>query len=100
MSGGMQLDPEQSRVLKKKRDQAMERLQEAVEAITELGVQIKDLEIGLIDFPTLFRGREVLLCWKMGETNIQFWHGLDEGFRGRKKIDREFIDQHKGDDAQ
>ena len=100
MSGGMQIDPEQSRIVKRKREQALASLTEAVEAITELGVQIKDLEIGLIDFPTLFKGREVLLCWKLGEPGIQFWHGLEEGFRGRKKIDREFMDHHRGDEAQ
>lgn len=100
MAGGMQIDPEQTRRLKRNREAAATQLAEAVESITELGVQIKDIEIGLIDFPTLFKGREVLLCWKIGEPRIQFWHGLEEGFRGRKKIDREFMDQHRGDEAQ
>ena len=55
---------------------------------------IKDLEIGLIDFPTLFRGQEVYLCWKLGEDKIRFWHGIHEGFRGRKAIDQDFLDNH------
>ena len=58
---------------------------------------VKDLDVGLIDFPTLYRGEEVYLCWKLGETGIQYWHGIDEGFRGRKKIDRDFLDNHKGE---
>jgi hypothetical protein len=57
---------------------------------------VKDLDIGLIDFPTLFRGREVYLCWRMGETGIRYWHG-EEGFRGRKEIDRDFLDNHSAD---
>jgi len=46
---------------------------------------IKDLDVGLIDFPTLFRGKEVYLCWRMGESGIRHWHGVDEGFAGRKR---------------
>ena len=65
--------------------------------IQENGVVVKDLDIGLIDFPTLFRGEEVYLCWKLGETGIRFWHGLDEGFRGRKPIDEEFLANHRGE---
>lgn len=68
-------------------------LKKSLEDILELGVQIKDLDAGLIDFPTRFRGREVYLCWKMGETDIEFWHG-EEGFRGRKAIDQDFLDHH------
>ena len=55
------------------------------------GVEVKDLEVGLIDFPTLFRGEEVLLCWRFGEERIEQWHGLTEGFRGKRPIDEEFL---------
>jgi hypothetical protein len=44
------------------------------------------IEEGLVDFPTTFEGRWVLLCWKLGERNLTFWHELDEGFRGRHEI--------------
>src|ERR1035441_793134 len=47
-------------------------------------------------FPTLFRGQEVYLCWKLGEPFIEFWHGMNEGFRGRKAIDRDFSDHLEG----
>jgi len=73
------------------------RLKGAIENIQELGCLIKDLDIGLIDFPTLLNGEEVYLCWKLGERGISFWHGIQEGFRGRKPIDREFLDHHRGD---
>ncbi len=56
---------------------------------------MKDLDIGLVDFPTLFQGEEVYLCWKLGEAGIRFWHGIDEGFRGRKPIDAEFLEHHQ-----
>ena len=75
----------------------MHRLREAIEQMQELGCVIKDLDTGLLDFPTLFRGKEVYLCWKLGEPSIGFWHGVDEGFRGRKPIDQDFLDHHEGD---
>jgi hypothetical protein len=57
-----------------------------VKAITELGVQVKDLDRGLVDFPSLREGEEVLLCWHVGEDEIRYWHGADEGFAGRKPL--------------
>jgi hypothetical protein len=65
-----------------------------------MGVLVKDLDTGLVDFPTLFRGVEVYLCWKLGENGIEFWHGVEEGFRGRKSIDQDFLDHHEGDRSQ
>jgi hypothetical protein len=73
------------------------RLKGAIDDIQDHGCLIKDLDIGLIDFPTLLHGEEVYLCWKLGERGIGFWHGIQEGFRGRKAIDREFLDHHRGD---
>lgn len=80
-----------------RRDTAASALNQVVQQIQELGVQVKDLDIGLIDFPTLYRGREVLLCWKLGESGIAFWHGLEDGFRGRKPLDDDFLANHEGD---
>ena len=70
------------------------RMQEPLAALEEMGVLVKDLEVGLVDFPTLYRGREVLLCWKMGEPDIAWWHGMEEGFRGRKPVDADFLAHH------
>ncbi|MBP1930814.1 DUF2203 domain-containing protein [Ammoniphilus resinae] len=51
------------------------------------GVQLKDIDQGLVDFPALINGEEVLLCWKQGEDQIEYYHGVHEGFRGRKKLE-------------
>ncbi len=58
-----------------------------VERLEELGVTIKDLDLGLLDFPAEREGEDVLLCWHVGEDSVAFWHGLDEGYAGRKPID-------------
>jgi hypothetical protein len=58
----------------------------AVEAIGELGGAVKDLEMGLVDFPGLVDDTPVNLCWKHGEDAVRFWHGLDEGFGKRKPL--------------
>lgn len=97
--GGAIVDRGRFASVKRSRDEAAEHLSRAVEDIHEFGCQVKDLDIGLIDFPTLYHGREVLLCWKLGEPGISFWHGLEEGFRGRKPIDGEFLANHEGDGA-
>ena len=57
-----------------------------VQAIQELGGLVKDVGEGLVDFPTRREGEEVLLCWKLGEGEIAHWHGLEEGFPGRKPL--------------
>jgi hypothetical protein len=58
-----------------------------VDRLDELGVQIKDLDTGLLDFPALRDGTEVELCWQVGEGAVEHWHGIGEGFAGRKPID-------------
>ena len=97
MMGGVAVDRARVLELRKRREAQAAALRRSIEQILESGCQIKDLDIGLIDFPTLFRGDEVYLCWKLGESAIEFWHGLDEGFRGRKAIDQDFLDNHEGD---
>lgn len=54
--------------------------------MTALSIQVKDLDVGLIDFPTIREGREVLLCWHLGEAEVTFWHTLGDGFPGRKPV--------------
>jgi len=58
-----------------------------VDRLDELGVQVKDLDTGLLDFPALREGEEVELCWQVGEDAVAHWHGIGEGFAGRKPID-------------
>src|SRR5581483_1042119 len=57
-----------------------------IEQIHGRGAIVKDLDTGLLDFPALRGGEEVLLCWRVGEAEIEYWHGLDEGFAGRKPL--------------
>src|SRR3954452_4268658 len=100
MMGGVMVDRKRALDNRSRRDTAAGQLRTAIEAVQETGCLIKDLDIGLVDFPTLFRGVEVYLCWKLGEDGIEFWHGVDEGFRGRKRIDQDFLDNHRGDRSQ
>jgi hypothetical protein len=99
MLGGVLVDRSAVYQNRLRRDQSAARLKAAIQKIQESGCLIKDLDVGLVDFPTLFRGDEVYLCWKLGETGISFWHGTQEGFAGRKPIDAEFREQHRGDAA-
>lgn len=95
--GGVRVDRAQLAEEKNLREAAARALQQAVEKIHESGCLVKDLDIGLIDFPTLFQEQEVYLCWKLGEQGIRFWHGVSEGFRGRKPIDAAFLELHRGE---
>lgn len=62
-------------------------LQEGIQEIESWGCVVKDLEIGLVDFPARRGPEQVLLCWRLGESRIAYWHGLEEGFAGRKPIE-------------
>ena len=97
MQGGMLVDHGRLLEQKSNRESTAHSLKDAIDKIHEYGCLVKDLDIGLIDFPTLLRGEEVYLCWKLGESGIQFWHGVSEGFHGRKPIDQEFLDHHQGE---
>ena len=66
--------------------QASAKLVAVLEELERLGVQVKDLDRGLVDFPCVHRGREILLCWELGEDEVAFWHGADEGYAGRKPL--------------
>lgn len=72
---------------KAEREKTVQRVKDAIAEIDSIGVQVKDLDIGLLDFPCEVEGRTVLLCWKLGEKTITHWHGVSEGYAGRKPID-------------
>ena len=99
MLGGVLVDREKVQQYKLRRDQQAQTLKTIMDDIQETGCIIKDLDIGLVDFPTSYHGEEVYLCWKLGEPGIAFWHGTHEGFAGRKPIDKEFRETHRGDAA-
>ena len=69
--------------------QALEQISEHLQAIQELGVIVKDLDIGLCDFPHQLDGRIVYLCWKLGESEIRWWHEIHTGYTGRQPLERE-----------
>jgi len=72
---------------KAEREKAIQRIKDAIAEIDATGVQVKDLDIGLLDFPCRVDGEIILLCWKLGEATISHWHSTEEGFAGRKPID-------------
>jgi hypothetical protein len=100
MMGGVTVNRNRTVETRGRREVSGTRLRRALEQLQETGCQVKDLDTGLVDFPTMYRGVEVCLCWKLGEAAIEYWHGVDEGFRGRKPIDLDFREQHRGDPAQ
>ena len=72
------------------RDKAVQETKDTLAEIEAIGVQVKDLEKGLLDFPSVMDGKPVLLCWKLGEKTIGYWHSEEEGFAGRKPLDARF----------
>ena len=72
---------------KAERERAVQRAKDSIAEIHATGVQVKDIDIGLLDFPCKVEGEIVLLCWKLGEKKITHWHSTEEGFAGRKPID-------------
>ncbi|MGA3026142.1 MAG: DUF2203 domain-containing protein [Bryobacteraceae bacterium] len=91
MLGGALVDSRELLNVRARREASVTLLRQTIESIQDLGCLIKDLDTGLVDFPTLYRGQEVCLCWKLGEAEIAWWHETEEGFAGRKPIDAEFL---------
>ncbi len=87
LNGGTYLDVVPLARRKAERAKAEQRAKDALAEIDSIGVQVKDLNIGLLDFPCEVDGQIILLCWKLGEKSITHWHGMQEGFAGRKPID-------------
>ncbi len=87
LSGGLHVNIVHMARRKAEREKAIQRVKDAMAEIDAIGVQVKDLDIGLLDFPCDVEGQTILLCWKLGETGITHWHGTHEGFAGRKPID-------------
>jgi hypothetical protein len=87
LMGGMLIDIPRFNAKKIEREQMLQQIRDSVAEISASGVQVKDLDLGLLDFPCNVGGDTVLLCWKYGEPHrIEHWHGLEEGFAGRKPI--------------
>jgi hypothetical protein len=83
---GGDFDPQEPRALEEEFTREGEAVAQCVRRLEALGVLVKDLDTGLVDFPALREGEEVLLCWQVGEDEVAYWHGLDEGYAGRKPL--------------
>jgi hypothetical protein len=90
LSGGMHVDVSAAARRRAERDKAVQEAKDTLAEIDSIGVQVKDLEEGLLDFPSVMDGKPVLLCWKLGEPAIGHWHTEEEGFAGRKPLDPRF----------
>lgn len=87
MMGGVIVPYEKLAKLRAEHSQLAEAMKAALNRILQTGCLVKDLEVGLLDFPALIGNEEVYLCWKLGEDRIRFYHRQDEGFAGRKPLD-------------
>jgi len=87
MAGGMHVDVAQAARRRAEREKALQEAHDTLAEMEEIGVQVKDLEKGLLDFPSVMEGQDVLLCWKLGEKEIGYWHTAEDGFAGRKPLD-------------
>lgn len=90
LSGGMKVDIADVARQRAEMDAHLERVRESIAEIDSIGVQVKDLDTGLLDFPFKLDDEVVLLCWRMGEPAIEHWHTVDAGFKGRKPVDERF----------
>lgn len=91
INGGTRVDVVIWAKRRAERDKSLEKAKNALSEINAVGVQVKDLDIGLLDFPCEVEGEIILLCWKRGEETITHWHGMEEGFAGRKPVDERIM---------
>ncbi len=73
-------------MLRDQYEELMDRLNEYLDELHQVGVELKDFEKGLLDFPAVHQGREILLCWMRGEKKIRSWHEIDTGYSGRQDV--------------
>jgi hypothetical protein len=89
--GGLLVDVEKAGVLRLEKDAAVQEMRKVIGEIRTFGCLVKDIDIGLVDFPCRVGGREIYLCWKLGELSVGFWHNTSEGFANRKPIEQEWL---------
>ncbi len=86
-AGGQEpLSDEDLRLLRLRMQGLVDQMAAGVARIDQLGLTLRDIESGLVDFPALVAGRQVWLCWKRGETSVEWWHELDTGFSSRRPL--------------
>ena len=90
LSGGMKVDVDSVVKQRAELEAHLKLARESVAEIDAIGVQVKDLETGLLDFPCRLDDQVVLLCWRKGEASIEHWHTVESGFQGRQPVDDRF----------
>ncbi|MGA3070889.1 MAG: DUF2203 domain-containing protein [Terracidiphilus sp.] len=90
LSGGMRVDVSTVSKQRAEMEAHLLRVRECIAEMDSIGVQVKDLEAGLLDFPCRLDDEVVLLCWRMGEPSIEHWHTAEQGFQGRQPVDDRF----------
>jgi hypothetical protein len=90
LSGGMRVNTTLAAKQRAEMEAQLKRVKESIAEIDTIGVQVKDLDAGLLDFPCRLDDQVVLLCWRMGEASIEHWHTLESGFQGRQPVDERF----------
>ncbi len=90
LSGGMRVDVASVARDRAEMEQHLKQVRETIAEIDAIGVQVKDLDTGLLDFPFRLDDEVVLLCWRMGESSIEHWHTIESGFQGRQPVDERF----------
>jgi hypothetical protein len=90
LSGGMRVNSASVAKQRAEVEEHLKQVQESIAEIDAIGVQVKDLDSGLLDFPCRIDGQVVLLCWRMGERAIEHWHTVEAGFQGRQPLDERF----------
>ena len=96
LSGGMKIDTVQVAAQRAELEEHLKRVRETIAEIDAIGVQVKDLESGLLDFPCRLDDEVVLLCWRLGEESISHWHKMEDGIKGRQPIDDRFRRRSSG----
>jgi len=90
LAGGMRVNMAEVASQRAEMESHLERVRESISEIDSIGVQVKDLDTGLLDFPFRLDEDIVLLCWRLGETAIEHWHTVESGFQGRQPVDERF----------
>jgi hypothetical protein len=90
LSGGMRVNSASVAQQRNEMEAHLKRVRETIAEIDAIGVQVKDLDSGLLDFPFRLDEEIVLLCWRMGEPAIEHWHSVEAGYQGRQPVDERF----------
>jgi hypothetical protein len=90
LSGGMRIDVTKIAKQRAEMESHLQKVRETIAEIDSIGVQVKDFDAGLLDFPCRLEDQVVLLCWRMGEPTIEHWHTVESGYQGRQPVDDRF----------